>query len=310
MNGHPGARIAGLGIDLPDKVVTNDELSATLDTSDDWIRERTGIESRRVGGVTSTMAIAAGESALRDAGVSAADIDMVIVATTTPDQMMPGTSATVQAELGTRGGAHDLNAACAGFVYALVEANALVLAGHENVLVVGADALSSIVDWDDRGTAILFGDAAGAAVVSADDAPSLIAWDLGADGTARHILVADHGGTIEMDGREVFRQAIRAVVDSANRAMDKAGLRPGDIDWFVPHQANTRIVDSAADRLGIEREKAVMVIEETGNTSAASIPLALHAGKTDGRFEPGHRVMLSGFGAGMTWATAILEWRP
>jgi 3-oxoacyl-[acyl-carrier-protein] synthase-3 len=186
----------------------------------------------------------------------------------------------------------------------------MILAGLKNVLVIGSDALSPWTDWTDRSTAILFGDGAGAAVMTACDEPTLLGWDIGADGTTRHILYTDHNDTIKMDGKEVFRKAIRAIIKSARAAMDDAGVQPSEIAWVIPHQANTRIVQSACDKLGIDEDKAVMVIADTGNTSAGSVPIALHAAVEDGRIKPGDLLLLSGFGSGMSWASAVLRWQP
>ncbi len=307
-----GVRITGWGTSLPEKVVTNHDLAATMDTNDEWIRERTGIAERRVGGVSTTMAIESGREAMERAGVKPDDIELVILATTSPDQMIPCSAATVQAELGLTCGAHDLNAACSGFVYGLVEATAFVAAGlYERVLLCATDALSEWTDWTDRGTAILFADGGGAVVVERDDDhPSVLGFDLGCDGTARHILYADHGSKMRMDGREVFRRAVRAMVSSSERALAKAGVTIDDIDWVIPHQANIRIIQSATDKLGIARDKAVTVLHNTGNTSAGSIPLALGAGIEDGRIQPGDLLLLTGFGAGMTWASAVVRWLP
>ncbi|HEX7097353.1 MAG TPA: beta-ketoacyl-ACP synthase III [Acidimicrobiales bacterium] len=305
-----GIRITGWGSALPEKVVTNDDLAGTMDTSDEWIRERTGIRERRVGGTTAGLAIEAARRALERAGRSPQDIDLLVLATTTPDQTIPASSATVQSELGLRCGAFDLNAACSGFVYALVTANAYIEMGLDRVLVVGSDTLSRVTDWTDRATAILFADGAGAVVVERADEPTLLGWDLGCDGTARFSLDCDVGGHIHMDGREVFRRAVRAVVASAEAALARAGLTAADIAWLVPHQANIRIIQSAADKLGIPMERAIEVLSYTGNTSAASIPLALAAAADEGRFAPGDLLLLSGFGAGMTWASAVLRWQP
>ena len=256
------------------------------------------------------MAIEAAQRALDRAGTDPADIDLLVLATTTPDQVMPASAVTVQEALGLSCGAFDLNAACAGFVYGLVTAAAMIGTGLDTVLLVGSDSLSAWTDWDDRGTAILFADGGGAVVLEASDEPHLLGWDLGADGGARHILFTDHGGKINMEGREVFRRAVRAVVHSATAACERAGVSPEQIQWLIPHQANIRIVESAAQKLGISMEQAVMVLEHTGNTSAASIPLALAAAADDERLAPGDLVLLSGFGAGMTWASAVLVWNP
>jgi 3-oxoacyl-[acyl-carrier-protein] synthase-3 len=305
----PGAVVTGWGTALPDKVVTNDDLSATLDTSDSWIAERTGIRQRHIGGTTSELAIAAGRQALERAGRTGADIDLLVLATTTADAVVPGTSATVQDALGIAGGAFDLNAACSGFVYALVAAHGMMLAGARRVLVIGAETLSRITDWDDRTVAVLVGDGAGAVVLEATDGPGqLLAWDLGADGSLRHLLKCDTGGYLYMNGKEIFRHAVRAVVESSLAALGRAGLGPDDVDVFVPHQANARIITAASERLGIPPERCVVTIDRYGNTSSASIPLALADALDTGRLAPGAIALLSGFGGGMTWASAVLRW--
>lgn len=304
-----GITVRGCGISVPDKVLTNDDLSATLDTSDAWITERTGIKERHVGGVTSQMAIEAGRRAIADAGLEPADIDVVLLATTTPDSLVPGTSAAVQAGIGVPGGAFDVNSACSGFVYGLVTAAGLVAIGSGRVLVIGADALSRITDWDDRTMAVLVGDGAGAVVVEPVDGPGdLLSWNFGADGTLRHLLYCDHGGYLFMDGKEVFRKAVRVLVDSAEQALADAGLKPADVDLLVPHQANLRIIQAACQRLGIPEERTAMVIERYGNTSSASIPLALEDALRSGRVARGDHLLLTGFGGGMTWASAVLRW--
>ncbi len=303
------ARLTGWGAALPEKVVTNVDLEATLDTSDQWIVERTGIRERRIGGTTTGLAIEAGRLALARAGRTGADVDLVLLATCTPDQAMPASAASVQHALGITGGAFDLNAACSGFVYGLVAADGLLRAGMERVLLVGAETMSTIVDWDDRGTAILFGDGAGAVVLERGEGPGrLLGWDLGSDGSLRHILEADRGGAIQMDGPEVFRRAVRIMVESAERALARAGITIADVALFVPHQANTRIIDSAVARLGIPTDQVANNLATTGNTSAASIPLALAEAADAGRLRPGDRVLMVGFGAGMSWASAVLEW--
>ena len=256
-----GSRITGWGSYLPPKVLTNHDLAeGGLDTSDEWIYERTGIRQRHVGGSTSQMSIHAGQRALDSAGVSGEDIDLVIVATSTPDQLMPGTSATVHAELGIRGGACDMQAVCSGFTYALMAANGLVGTGLERILVIGADTLSDYVDWDDRSSAILFGDGAGAVVLERHSSATLLGFDLGADGSQRHIGYTDHDGKITMDGKEVFRTAVRAVTKSAKSAIANAGVSVEEIDWFVPHQANVRIIESIANRLGIPMDLSLIHI--------------------------------------------------
>lgn len=304
-----GITVRGCGISVPDKVLTNDDLSATLDTNDAWISERTGIRERHVGGITSQMAIEAGQRALEDAGLEPADIDIVLLATTTPDALVPGTSATVQAGIGIPGGAFDVNAACSGFVYGLVTAAGLAAVGSGRILLIGADALSRITDWDDRTMAVLVGDGAGAVVIEpVDGAGGLLSWNMGADGTLRHLLSCDHGGFLFMDGKEVFRKAVRVVVESAEKAMADAGLRPEDIDLLVPHQANLRIIQAACQRLGIPEERTAVVIDRYGNTSSASIPLALEDALRTGRVPDGGHLLLTGFGGGMTWASAVLRW--
>ena len=304
-----GGIVTGWGIGVPDKVVTNDDLSARMDTNDAWIRERTGIRERRIGGTTSQLAIEAGLAALERAGRRPDEIDAVILATTTPDQIVPATSATVQDGIGVPGGAFDVNAACSGFVYALTVAHGLLAIGAERLLVIGSETLSRVTDWDDRSVAILVGDGAGAVVLEAVDGPGqLLSWNLGADGSLRHLLKCDHGGYLYMNGKEIFRKAVRVVIDSAQKAITDAGMTADDIDLMVPHQANLRIISAACQRLGIPEEKAVVVIDHYGNTSSASIPLALADALDTGRLNKGDNVLLTGFGGGMTWASAVLHW--
>ena len=304
-----GIAIRGWGAALPEKVVTNDDLAATMDTSDEWIRERTGIRERRIGGTTAGLATEAAQKALDVAGFDPSTIDLLLLATTTPDQTVPATSASVQHALGLSCGAMDINAACSGWVYGLVAAAGYTAVGAKRILVIGAETLSRIVDWEDRGTAILFADGAGAAVVEAVDGPgALLGWNLSADGSLVHVLYSDVGAFIQMNGREVFRQAVRVMVDSSEKALANAGLTAADVDVVIPHQANVRIIDSALSKLGIPTEKAVVNLPTTGNTSAASIPLALVDGIADGRVRDGQVVLLVGFGAGMTSASAVLRW--
>ena len=304
-----GAVITGVGVSLPEKVLTNVDLESMMDTSDEWIVERTGIRERRVGGVTSTLSIEAGGKALAAAGVDPADIDLLILATTTPDKTVPATSAYVSDQLGMRCGAFDVNAACAGWVYGLVAANGFMATGLERVLVIGCDTLSRFTDYTDRGTGILFADGAGAAVVERrEGASGLLGWDLGCDGSAEGILYCDYGGTIKMEGKEVFRRAVRVMVDSSQRALARAGLTPDDVDLVVPHQANIRIIEAANQRLGLPMEKTSVVIERIGNPSSGTIPLALEDAIGKGRVHPGDIVLFTGFGAGMTWASAVLRW--
>ena len=304
-----GARITGWGTALPDKTVTNVDLAATIDTSDDWITERTGIKERRVGGTTCGLAVEAGRAAIASAGVDLADIDLLVLATTTPDQTVPATASSVQHELGVQCGAFDVNAACSGFVYALVAAHGFIAAGANKVLVIGAETLSRITDWEDRGTAILFADGAGAVVLEATDGPGqLLGWDLASDGGARSLLYADVGGYLKMDGREVFRRAVRVMVDSGQKSIEQAGVTIDDIALVVPHQANIRIIEAAATRLGVPMDKVAVVLQRTGNTSSASIPLALVDAVEQGRVHDGDLVLLVGFGAGMTSASAVIRW--
>ena len=304
-----GAVITGWGTALPPKVITNHDLEQTIDTTDEWITERTGIKERRVGGTTVGLSVESGRAAIEMSGVDPASIDALVLATTTPDRCVPASSATVQHELGLRCGAFDVNAACSGFVYGLVQAHGLIAMGAKKVLVIGTDTLARITDWDDRNTAILFADGSGAVVLEAVEGHGqLLGWDLDADGSAERFLYADIGDTIHMDGKEVFRRAVRIMVDSATKSMQHAGVTADDIALVVPHQANVRIIQSACDKLGIPMERAATVLHRTGNTSSASIPLALADALDAGRVRQGDLVLLVGFGAGMTAASAILQW--
>lgn len=322
------ASVAGWGTALPEQRLTNAELERRVDTSDQWIVERTGIRERRVAGTgdsTATLAIAAGAAAIKQAGITPLDIDLLIIATATPEQPIPHTGAFVGEGLGLRCGSFDLGAGCAGFVYELVTGSALVAGGLGHVLVVGAETLSRIIDPTDRATCILFGDAAAALVLEAGpgDGPGLLAFDLGCDGSLAGLLQVPAGGSrlpttaatlaqglqyLQMQGPEVFRRAVRTVVESANTTLERAGVASSDVDWFIPHQANARIIDAAASRLGIPPERTLVNIERYGNTSAASIPLALSEAADDGRLEDGQLLLMSGFGAGMTWGSALLRW--
>lgn len=310
------AVVAGCGVALPEERLTNADLERRVDTTDAWIVERTGIRERRVAGpddTTASLAAAAAAAALKDADLTTDDVDLLLVATTTPDQQVPATAARVQDVLGVRCGALDVNAACAGFVYGLGTAAALVESGRaEHVLLVGAEVLTRVVDPDDRGTCILFGDGAGACVVSRAEGQGdagVLSWDVGCDGSASSLLEVPVGERyLRMDGSEVFRRAVRVVVDSARKALEDADMAPEDVALFVPHQANVRIIHAAADRLGIPMTRAVVNIDRYGNTSAASIPIALAEAKDEGRMADGDLVLLSGFGAGMTWASAVVRW--
>jgi 3-oxoacyl-[acyl-carrier-protein] synthase III len=322
-----GVVISGWGAALPEVVVTNQDIATLFDTSDEWIVERSGIRSRRTAtgpfvpgptpvpsedgvGTTATLAVVAGRAALERASVEPSEVGLLILCTTTPDQAVPGTSAAVAAALGIGGGAMDLNAACAGFTYGMVTAHAMVTGGLDKVLLVGSETLSRVTNWADRTNAFLFGDGAGALLfeaVGGDD--GLLGWDLGVDGTLVSVLYADHGGPgMVMKGREVFRRAVRATVESATLSLERAKVDPSEIALFVPHQANGRIMSAVAERLGIPAERIASVIEHTGNTSSASIPLALVDAIDAGRVDDGDLILLAGFGAGMTWASAVWRW--
>lgn len=306
--GTRGAVITGWGTALPPDVVTNHDLADTLDTSDEWIRTRTGIVERHIGGTTIGLSVESGREAIERSGVDPTTIDAVVLSTCTPDQQW-GNAAAVQHQLGLRCGAFDVNAACSGFTYGLVTAHGLIAMGAEKVLLVGTDTVSRITDWDDRATAPLFADGSGAVVLEAVDGPGqLLGWDLDADGSAGPLLWADVGGTINMDGKEVFRRAVRIMVDSALASIEHAGVDVDDIALIVPHQANIRIITAACDRLGIPIERAAIVIDRTGNTSSATIPLALADALDNGRVAHGDLVLLVGFGCGMTAASAIIRW--
>ena len=304
-----GAVITGWGTALPTKVVTNDDLAKTLDTNSEWIVERTGIHERRVGGTTSRLSAEAGAQALEMAGVDPSEIDMLILSTTTPDDQVPATASVVQHELGLSCGAMDVNAACSGFVYGLVTAHGQIALGANKVLLIGCDTLSRITDWTDRSTAILFADGAGAVVLEACDGPGqLLGWDLASMGELKHLLHAEIGGNLQMEGREVFRQAVVGMCSSAYAALAQAGVGPDEVALVVPHQANIRIIDAAMKRLGVPRDRAAEVIHRTGNTSSASIPLALADALDNNRVQDGDLVLLVGFGAGMTSASALIRW--
>jgi 3-oxoacyl-[acyl-carrier-protein] synthase-3 len=323
------ACISGWGTAVPEQRVTNADLEQRVDTTDAWIVERTGIRERRVAAPsdsTGSMAIEAGTAAIKHAGIPPDAIDLLIVATATPEQPVPHTGAFVGEGLGLRCGSFDLNAGCAGFVYMLVVGSSLLTTGGlDHVLVVGAETISRVIDPEDRATCVLFGDGAAGVVLSGapDDGPGVLAWDLGCDGSAAALLEIRAGGSrmpstaetiaageqyLKMQGQEVFRRAVRAVADSARMTLERAGVTPEDVAWFVPHQANVRIIDSAATRLGIPKERTIVNIDRYGNTSAASIPIAMAEAADDGRLRDGDLVLMSGFGAGMTWASALVRW--
>lgn len=304
-----GVRFKGWGIAVPDRIVTNDELSLTLDTSDEWIFERTGIHERRIGGSAKSLGVIAAQRALADAGVGVDDIDFLVLATTTPDRLIPATAPLIANELGLTCPAMDVNAACSGFMFALRTAQGLLETGNRRILVIGAENLSRWVDWTDRNIAVLLADGAGATVVEYDpDNTDILSFALGTDGSAADLLTCEHGGFIQMDGREVFRRAVRVVVESAERALKDAGVTADELSLVVPHQANIRIIQAATQRLGIDMERAVVVLDRYGNTSSASIPLAFDDARENGRVKPGELALLTGFGAGMTWASAIVRW--
>jgi 3-oxoacyl-[acyl-carrier-protein] synthase-3 len=318
--------VRGVGAALPARIVTNEELAQSIDTSDAWIQQRTGIKQRYVaseGETTSTLATRAAEAALRHAGLAAADIDLVLVATATPDYTFPAVATQVQANLGiVEGAAFDLQAVCTGFVYAVATADKfLVSASHKRALVIGAETFSRILDWSDRTTCVLFGDGAGAIVLEAResdgtaDSPGVIASKLRADGRHRAKLYVDGGpsttqtvGCLRMEGKEVFRHAVGMVTDVIQGCLAEAGTTAEAIDWFVPHQANRRIIDASADKLGIPGDKVVITVDLHGNTSAASIPLALAVAVKDGRIKTGDLVMIQAMGGGFTWGAALIRW--
>lgn len=306
-----GSRIVGWASALPDKIVTNHDLEKTIDTSHDWIVERTGIHSRRVGGTTHSLSVESGKAAIARAGLSPSDIDMVVLATTTPDKACPATASTVQDELGIRGGAFDIQTACSGFVYGLTIGNGLIATGAKNVLVIGTDTLSRITDWTDRGTAILFADGSGSMVLSAIEGPgNVLGWALDSDGSLERHLYAEHGGKLIMNGKEIFRNAVGAMVNTSKVALAKAGVTIDEISLVVPHQANIRIIEAACRRLKAPMEKVAIVLDRTGNTSSASIPLAFVEAEEQGRIEPGQLILMTGFGAGMSSASAVIRWDP
>ncbi len=294
---------------LPEHVVTNQDLEKVLDTSDEWIVERTGIRERRMGSTTSELATKAAQKCLSRAKLTGESIDALIVCTITPDQMFPAVATEVANAIGFTGPTFDLNAACSGFVYGLSVANGLIATNFDRVLLIGAETMSKAVDQTDRRTAILFGDGASAVLlqVSPNDV-GLLGFDAGTDGSARGLLFQNHGEKLQMDGKEVFRRAVRATVESANTAIQKAKVKTEDISLFIPHQANLRIIEAVVERLGVPMENTVVTVEKTGNTSAASVPLALAEAADAGRIKDGDLLLVSGFGAGMSWASAVWKW--
>ncbi|HLG68213.1 MAG TPA: beta-ketoacyl-ACP synthase III [Acidimicrobiales bacterium] len=304
-----GVRIAGCGAALPPKVVTNADYEATLDTSDRWIVERTGIRERRIGGTTVGLAVEATRAALDCARLGPGDVDLLVLCTSTPEQTMPASATAVCEQLGITGGSFDLNAACAGFTYGLA-AGAAMTGGHvRTTVVVGADTMSRITDQGDRTTAVLFADGGGAVVLRAVEGPGeLLAWDAGSDGTAHHLLYAELGGPIVMSGREVFRRAVRVTEASIRATLARAQVTPDQVALFVPHQANVRIIEALVERVGLSMARTAVVVDRTGNTSSASIPLALDEAARAGRLAAGDLVLFAGFGSGMSWSSVLVRW--
>jgi 3-oxoacyl-[acyl-carrier-protein] synthase-3 len=318
--------VLGCGSYLPSRTLTNAELARTIDTSDEWIVQRTGIHERHIAAadeLTSDLGVKAAQAALADAKIDASAIDLILVATSTPDQTFPATAVTVQAKLGiTRGAAFDIQAVCTGFVYALSIADGLLKTGaFTRALVIGAETFSRILDWTDRTTCVLFGDGAGAVVLEAQSQPGtradrgILTSHLRSDGRHRSKLYVDGGpsstqtvGHLRMEGRAVFKHAVAMITDVIDDAFKATGYTAADIDWFVPHQANKRIIDDSARKLGIAAEKVVITVERHGNTSAASIPLALDVARKDGRVQPGDLVLFEAMGGGFTWGSALVRW--
>jgi 3-oxoacyl-[acyl-carrier-protein] synthase III len=320
--------ITGLGSHVPERVVTNDELSTMMDTSDEWIVERTGIRERRIAApeeALSDLALPAARQALEDAGISGSDLDLIIVATVTPDMAFPATAAILADELGAHeAGAYDLSAGCTGFMYAVAQAYGMLAGGlAQRALVVGGDVLSKILDWGDRGTAVLFGDGAGAVVLERVGEGGFLGFELGADGSGGLQLYLPAGGSrapataesvaerrhfVQMNGREVFKFATRVLVSSAEAVLTECGRTVDEVDVYVPHQANVRIIEYATQKLGIPEDRVVIDVDRYGNTSSGSIPLALVDAKADGRLAAGRLVLMTGMGAGLTWGSGLIEW--
>jgi 3-oxoacyl-[acyl-carrier-protein] synthase III len=314
--------ITGLGCKVPDRIVTNDELAKLVDTSDEWIVERTGIRERRMADQSealSDIALPACRAALAQAGLEGKDVDLLIVATVTPDMAFPSTGAIVADQLGaTDAAAYDLSAGCTGFMYALAQGYGMVAAGlAKRALIVGGDLLSKILDWDDRSTLVLFGDGAGAVVIEAVPEQGFLGFELGADGAGGANLWLPGSGSrhfeepdkyVKMNGREVFKFATRILVQSAEDLLEKCGVTIDDVDLYIPHQANMRIIDHATRKLGVPSERVVINVDRFGNTSSGSIPLALADAAEDGRLRPGQLVLMTGMGAGLTWGSALMRW--
>ena len=322
------AVITGVGKYVPEKILTNFDLEEMIDTSDEWIKQRTGIEKRHIAAddqSTSDLALKAAKEALADAELSGEELDLIIVATVTPDMAFPATACLIQDKLGAKNAAaFDLEAGCSGFVYALSVGSQFIESGqYENVLIIGAETLSKIVNWKDRGTCILFGDGAGAAVLQTGDKGGILATHLGSDGSGGNSLYQEAGGslmpaceetvannrhTISMEGNKVFRFAVKKMGSASLKVLEEAGLKPEDVDFFVPHQANTRIISAAAKRLKLDEDNVIVNLPEYGNTSSASVPIALAEAVESNRIKDGDILVLVAFGAGLTWASAVLEW--
>ena len=318
--------IKGVGGYLPERVLTNADLARVVDTSDHWITERTGIKERRIaaeGELTSSMGAAAARAALDAAGLAPEDIDLIVLATSTPDQTFPATAVAIQAELGmTHGAAFDVQAVCSGFVFALATADSYLKSGQfKRAFVIGAEAFSRILDWQDRTTCVLFGDGAGAVVVEAQKLNGaltdrgILATCLRSDGRYRDKLYVDGGpsstgtvGYLRMDGPEVFRHAVTKISEVIDATLRQSGYKASDIDWFVPHQANRRILDGAARKLGLDKDRIIITVDKHANTSAASIPLALATASADGRIKPGNLVLIEAMGGGFTWGAVLIRW--
>jgi 3-oxoacyl-[acyl-carrier-protein] synthase-3 len=318
----PRISITGLGCHVPERVLTNEDLAAMVDTNDEWIRDRTGIRERRIAAADEALtdiALPACRRALEMAGADPASIDLLIVATVTPDMAFPSSAAILANQLGMpAAAAYDLSAGCTGFVYAITQAHGMLASGlAKRALVVGGDVLSKILDWTDRSTVVLFGDGAGAVVMEGVDEGGFLGFELGADGGGGENLWLPGSGSrtfedpekfVKMNGREVFKFATRVMVSSAEAILAECGKTVDDIDVYVPHQANVRIIDHAVRKLGVPKEKTVVNVDRYGNTSSGSIPLALADAADDGRLEPGKLVLLTGMGAGLTWGSALIEW--
>ncbi|MER5170462.1 beta-ketoacyl-ACP synthase III [Thioclava sp. GXIMD2076] len=320
------AVVRGVGHYLPERIVENAEFEATLETSDEWIRSRTGIERRHFaaeGETTSQLAVKAAEAALKSAGMEANEIDAIVVATSTPDFTFPSVATMVQAGLGsTNGFAYDVQAVCAGFIFALTNANGLIVSGQaERVLVIGAETFSRIMDWEDRSTCVLFGDGAGALILEAADGTGtsddrgILASDLHSDGRYRELLYVDGGvsstgqsGHLRMQGNQVFRHAVTKLAQTAHTALGKLGMTGENVDWIVPHQANARIISATAEKMGVPMERVIVTVQDHGNTSAASIPLALSVGASEGKLKTGDVVVVEAIGGGLAWGSAVLRW--